>query len=155
MKSQVQILEAIVYISHCANTFWKVMHPTILSPPMGIVVGEIVLFIIGTATSQEGKLWIQTSRIPLKIDLVSGVGWMHSFKRNNYFRIRLELVSNILAVYFLWTRQAVVIRLLSHQSAFHRYFFCLTLYGVLMVAVIILNTSEMLRWNNFIIIHTY
>ena len=55
--TQVQILNKVIYILHCANTLGEVMNPTILPPAMGKIVGQIGLFSLSMATSlQVGKL---------------------------------------------------------------------------------------------------
>ena len=68
----VQILDETDYISHSTNTLGKGMNSIILPPAMGKIVGQTRFFSLGEATSlREGKLWIQTCKLHLKIDLVS------------------------------------------------------------------------------------
>ena len=48
------------------------MNPIILPPAMGKIVGQTRFLSLGEATTvEEGKLWIQTCKFRLKIDLVS------------------------------------------------------------------------------------
>ena len=59
LATYVQILDEAVWISHSSNTFGKVMHPLILFPAMGKIVGQTELFNLGMATDLgEEKLWI-------------------------------------------------------------------------------------------------
>ena len=67
---RVQILDETDYISHSTNT--QSMNPIILPLAMGKIVVQTSFFRLGEATSLgEGKLWIQTVKLRLKIDLVS------------------------------------------------------------------------------------
>ena len=70
--TRVQILDETDCISHSTNTLGKGMNPIILPPAMGKIVGQTMFFSRGEATSLgEGKLWIQTLKLRLKIDHVS------------------------------------------------------------------------------------
>ena len=59
--TRVRILDKTICMSYSVNTIGKGMHPTILTPGMGNVVGSTGRFNLVMATHLgEGKLWIQT-----------------------------------------------------------------------------------------------
>ena len=70
IASIVKTLEEAVCISCSTNTFKK--HDSICSPSSFVyILGQIGFFKLGIATClEEGKLWIQTAKLCLKIDLV-------------------------------------------------------------------------------------
>ena len=71
MAAQVQILEKAACISNRTNSHGKGMNPNILPPAMGKIVEQTGFFNLGLATNLgEGKLWIQTCYLHLKIDFV-------------------------------------------------------------------------------------
>ena len=71
--TQVQILDEFFYFSLLAHFLGKGINPSFLFfTSYGLLVGQAEFISLDNATSLgEGKLWIKTSRTPLKIDFES------------------------------------------------------------------------------------
>ena len=70
--TRVQILDESDCISHSTNTLGKGMNPIYYHSSYGKIVGQIVFFSLGEATSQEKEnSEFKPVKLRLKIDLVS------------------------------------------------------------------------------------